>query len=352
MTVASWPMTVAGWIETLPLARNTALVLSGAAVVLFAGSLLRWWWLRGTRSDEFRERMGSLAVWWVMLGALAVAGAAGALGVIVLVTAVSAWALGEYFQLVADDASWRPVRWLAWAALPVQAVCIYLDWRDATMLFLPLGMLLLIPAALVLGGRTRGFLQDASRVFWGLMMTGYALSHAASLSVLPESWNPRGGSGGWFVFLILLTQSNDIAQALWGRRFGRHPLARRVSPHKTWEGLLAGVVTTVVLAVVLGAWLTPLTSIALPALPVDAEESADGLSSVAQLPAVWPAVGAGLLIAAAGLMGDLTISGVKRDLGVKDSGRTLPGQGGILDRIDSLIFAAPVFYYYVRWLHA
>jgi phosphatidate cytidylyltransferase len=140
------------------------------------------------------------------------------------------------------------------------------------------------------------------------------------------------------LYLVLLVAISDIAQALVGRRFGRHKSAPVLSPNKSWEGFIAGVVTTTVIAVLLAPALTPLAQTPLRV----------GTTTLA-IP-LLPAALAGLIISVMGYFGDLTISGVKRDIGVKDSGTMLPGQGGILDRIDSLIFAAPAFYYYVIFL--
>jgi phosphatidate cytidylyltransferase len=140
---------------------------------------------------------------------------------------------------------------------------------------------------------------------------------------------------------VLLVQANDIAQALWGRALGRRKIAPIVSPGKTWEGFLLGVATTLVLSVLLAIPLTPLTedSVAL-----------DIAGASIEIPYLR-AVAAGLIVALGGFVGDLNMSALKRDLGVKDSGNLLPGQGGVLDRIDSLTFAAPLFFYYVFALY-
>jgi phosphatidate cytidylyltransferase len=123
------------------------------------------------------------------------------------------------------------------------------------------------------------------------------------------------------LFLVLLTELNDIFQYLWGKSFGHLKIAPHVSPKKTWAGLFGGVGTTTLLAAVVGPWLTFMD---------------------------WQhALVAGLIIGIAGFAGDLSISAIKRDLGVKDSGTALPGHGGILDRIDSLTYTAPLFFHYV-----
>ncbi|MCO6458188.1 MAG: phosphatidate cytidylyltransferase [Pirellulaceae bacterium] len=320
---------------------NVWLALGSAAAVLAAGSLLRCWWLRGARPEEARGRLGSLIVWWTILLLLAVAAVTGRAGVVLIVTLTSGWALWEYLGLT-GGANRVQTRWLALACLVPQAVWIYLDWYQVFAVFLPLCVLAGVPGCLVLAGRTRGFLGEVTQVGWGLLLTGYALGHAAYLSVLPAEWNPRGGAAGWFIYLVLLTQANDIAQALCGRRFGRLPLARRVSPHKTWEGLLSGLAVTVVLSLALAPWLTSLAD----------GEHGEGLARVPVWLSRWPAALAAVVIVAAGLLGDLTVSALKRDLGVKDTGSILPTQGGILDRVDSLLLASPALFYLVCWWHS
>src|SRR5581483_1944585 len=168
---------------------------------------------------------------------------------------------------------------------------------------------------------TSGFLRAVGTLHWGLMTMVFSLSHLAYLLVLRAPATApaaamRGGataspSGPALVlFLVFLTQFNDVAQFLFGKTFGRHPVLPKVSPKKTWEGLLGGVCTTVVLAMTLAPWLTPLHR--------------------------YEALAAGVLIGLGGFLGDVVISALKRDLGIKDSGTLLPGHGGILDRVDSL----------------
>ena len=156
-----------------------------------------------------------------------------------------------------------------------------------------------------------------------MMACVFAVSHAAYLLVL-ESDAPAGGAG-LLLFLLFLTQANDVAQYVWGRLFGRRKAAPSVSPNKTVEGYLGGFATTGVLALALAPFLTPMD---------------------------WKhALVGGLIIGFAGFMGDVTISAVKRDIGVKDTGSLLPGHGGVLDRIDSLTFTAPLFFHYVYYFY-
>jgi phosphatidate cytidylyltransferase len=135
--------------------------------------------------------------------------------------------------------------------------------------------------------------------------------------------NAVAGGAGLLFFLVFITQFNDVAQFTWGKLFGKHKISPSVSPKKTWEGFLGGVATSIVLAALIGPQLTPMD-------------------------AAWSAF-AGGLISVSGFLGDITESAVKRDLGVKDAGALIPGHGGILDRIDSLTYAAPIFTHFFRY---
>jgi CDP-diglyceride synthetase len=185
-------------------------------------------------------------------------------------------------------------------------------------------MLLLIPARMVLAGETEGFLKAAGTLHWGLMTTVFSLSHAAYLLALPSETNTAGGAGLLF-FLVFLTQFNDVAQYTWGKVFGKDPVVPKVSPKKTQQGLAGGVLTTLLASWVIAPYLTPLNH--------------------------QEALLAGLLIGLGGFLGDVVISAIKRDIGVKDSGSLIPGHGGIMDRVDSLTFTAPLFFHFLYYLH-
>ena len=178
---------------------------------------------------------------------------------------------------------------------------------------------------MVMIGETQAFLHSVASLNWGIMTFVFGMSHVAYLLVLPLANNPTAGGAGLVLFLVFLTQLNDVAQYCWGRMLGRHKIVPKVSPNKTWEGFLGGVVTTAVLAALLARVLTPMTW------------------RVAAL--------AGIMISCAGFLGDVTISALKRDIGLKDTGNLLPGHGGILDRIDSLTYTAPLFFHFVHYFY-
>jgi phosphatidate cytidylyltransferase len=213
---------------------------------------------------------------------------------------------------------------LLWAylAVPLQYLWVWVDWYGMFLIFIPVYMLMIIPVRMVLHGQTEGFLRAAGTIHWGLMTTVFTLSHIAYLLVLPG----KGVAGPELVlFLVLVTQLNDVAQYVWGKLFGRHKVVPTVSPNKTYEGLLGGIATSFVLVYLLAPHLTVLTR----------NES----------------MVAGFFLPLAGFLGDVSVSAVKRDIGVKDSGSSIPGHGGVLDRVNSLTFTAPLFFHFLRYLH-
>ena len=121
---------------------------------------------------------------------------------------------------------------------------------------------------------------------------------------------------------------DDIAQALIGRAIGRRKITPTISPNKTWEGFFGGVITSILLSILLAPWLT-------------------SFSSVFTSRGLLLSVGSGLLIVSTGFFGDINMSAIKRDVGVKDGSSILPGMGGIIDRVDSLNFTAPAYYYFL-----
>ena len=249
----------------------------------------------------------------------------GRTAVIVLFAFVSYLALKEYLSLIPTRRADRRVLFWAYLSIPVQYLWIGVSWYGMFIIFIPLYMFLFLPMRMVTVGETRGFLKAVGTLHWGLMITVFAVSHLAYLVTLPAAPGWPAAGRGVLLYLLILTEGNDVAQYLWGKALGRTRAAPTVSPGKTTAGLLGGLGTTTVLAVLLAPRLTPLS--------------------------VGHAALAGVIVSLGGFMGDLTISAVKRDVGVKDSGDALPGHGGILDRLDSLTYAAPLFVHFLRFLY-
>jgi len=329
---------VTDWAERFGTSATVLWVLVGVLATMVAGSVARLTALRRAPADLRRQRIGSLIAWWIYFAVLPAVVLLGREATAILFCLASLKGLQEYFRMTAERHEGSGLRLIAYLAVPVHYLWIYLGWQAMAWTFLPVLVFLLLPTRIILSDRPSGFLDAVTSVSWGLGLLVYCLSHVAFFFDLPARANPVGGAVAWILFLVLLTESHDIAQALWGRRFGRRRMTPVVSPHKTWEGLVLGTISTLLLAVLLAPLLTPL-----------ARPFAPGESQAAAL-LIRPLM-AGLVIAIGGVFGDLTMSAVKRDVGVKDTGALIPGQGGLLDRLDSLTFSAPLFFYLVYFLY-
>jgi phosphatidate cytidylyltransferase len=234
-------------------------------------------------------------------------------------------AFKEYISLIPTRLSDRRVLFWAYLAIFIQYYWISIHWYVMFLIFVPVYAFLFLPTRMVIAGETEGFLKAIGTLHWGLMLTVFSLGHLAYLLMLPDRGNPIAGSAGLVLYLVFLTEINDIAQYIWGKSLGRHPVTPTVSPNKTWEGLIGGIITTTCLAMAIAPCLSPFDWI--------------------------HALAVGLIIGCAGFIGDVTISALKRDLGVKDSGSIIPGHGGILDRIDSLTYTAPLFFHFTVYFY-
>ena len=274
----------------------------------------------GERYQELSDRVDS---WWWMIGAFTALVLLNRTVAIVFLAFISYLALKEYLSLIPTRRIDREVLLFAYLAIPIQYYWAAIDWYGMFIVFVPVWMFLFLPTLMVLKGQTEGFLRAVGTLSWGLMMTVFTLSHMAWLLVSGDKVNPIAGGVGLLFFLVVLTQFNDVAQYCWGKLLGRHKVTPNVSPKKTWEGLIGGIATTALVAALAGPYLTPMDF-------------------------RWSAL-AGLILGIAGFLGDITMSAMKRDLGVKDTGGLIPGHGGILDRVDSLTYAAPAFVHFIRY---
>ncbi len=296
---------------------------AGVWALLIVASLIVWGLRLRDPGDRYAELVQRTTSWWWMIGAFTFAIAVSKTVAIVFLAFISYLALKEYLSLIPTRRIDRTLLLFAYLAIPIQYYWAAIDWYGMFIVFVPVWLFLFFPALMALRGDTQGFLRAVGTLSWGLMLTVFALSHMAMLLVSGEVYNPVAGGVGLLFFLVVLTQFNDVAQYSWGKLLGRHKVTPSVSPNKTWEGLIGGVLTTVAVAAVLGPYLTPMDM-------------------------AWSAL-AGLVLGIAGFFGDITVSAVKRDLGVKDTGGLIPGHGGILDRVDSLTYAAPAFFHFFRY---
>jgi phosphatidate cytidylyltransferase len=297
--------------------------IGGLYGLLVTASLTAFALVRLKPGRNFRELIDRIKSWWVMITLFAAAMALGPVATLCFLGFVSFLALKEYLSLIPGRRADRRVLFWAYLAVPVQFYWIGIGWYGMFAIFIPVYMFLLLPARMILAGETKGFLRAAGTLHWGLMSTVYSVGHAAALVMLPGAERAATDGAELLFFLMFLTQFNDVAQYVSGKLLGRTPVVPTISPRKTWEGLIGGVVTTALTGWLIAPWFTPLEG--------------------------WQLAVSGLLIAISGFVGDVTFSAVKRDLAIKDSGSLIPGHGGVLDRIDSLTFTAPLFFHFVRY---
>lgn len=309
--------------EIFGIPENVVYATAGVYAVLIVATLIVWMLWRRDPSGRYRELVQRVRSWWWMIGAFTLAMLLNRTVAIVFLAFISYLALKEYLSLIPTRRIDRAVLLFAYLAIPLQFYWAARDWYGMFIVFIPVWAFLFFPALMALRGETEGFLRAVGTLSWGLMMTVFTLSHMAILLVSGDAVNPIAGGLGLLFFLVMLAQFNDVAQYTWGKLTGRHKVTPKVSPKKTWEGLIGGVATTTLVAALIGPYLTPMDH-------------------------AWSAL-AGLIIGASGFLGDITMSAMKRDLGVKDASGLIPGHGGILDRVDSLTYAAPIFTHFIRY---
>ena len=263
-----------------------------------------------------------IKAWWVMVLLIALAFLFGKGGVILLFGFASFAALREFMTLTPTR---RGDHWALAAVffigLPLQYYLIYIDWYGLYTVFIPVYCFLLLPIIAALRGDTTRFLERIAFVQWGLMICVFCVSHVPALLTL-DIPGFAGRNLLLIAFLVLVVQGSDVLQYVFGKLFGRRKVAPDLSPSKTWEGLIGGVASATALGAALW-WITPFS--------------------------IPQAAGMALVICLLGFFGGLVMSGIKRDRGVKDWGRMIEGHGGMLDRLDSVIFAAPIFFHMTRY---
>jgi phosphatidate cytidylyltransferase len=263
-----------------------------------------------------------IKAWWVMVIAIAIAFAFGKAGVIALFGFASFAALREFLTLI----STRRADHLALAGaffivLPAQYYLVWIEWYGLYSIFIPVYAFLLLPILAALRGDATNFMPRVAEVQWGLMLCVFCVSHVPALLTL-DIPGYAGRQLLLIAFLVLVVQSSDVLQYIWGKLLGRRKIAPLLSPSKTVEGFVGGVLSATLIGAALW-WITPFEP--------------------------WQAALLALTINLMGFFGGLVMSAIKRDRGVKDWGALIEGHGGMLDRLDSVIFAAPIFFHIIRY---
>ncbi|AVP96982.1 phosphatidate cytidylyltransferase [Ahniella affigens] len=299
--------------------------LVACAVLTVASSIamvLRWRIAKGQPHAVIDNLVARINAWWWMVGLLGAAFLFKRDGVIVLFALISFLALREFITLTqtrrGDHAALAVSFFIA---LPVQFFLIWIEWYGLWSILIPVYAFLLLPILAALSADTTRFLERAAKVQWGLMICVFCLSHVPALVTLEiRDYGTRNLL--LIAFLIIVVQGSDVLQYIFGKLFGKHLLAPALSPSKTWEGLIGGILC----ATALGAALYRLTPFTL-----------------------LQAASIAFVICLMGFLGGLVMSAIKRDRGVKDWGHLIEGHGGVLDRIDSLVFAAPIYFHVIRF---
>jgi len=298
----------------------------GIGAVLVVASIVGWSlktaMAKGLPHPTIDNLNARIKAWWVMVLVIGLAFVFGRPGVILLFAMISFFALREFLTLTYT----RSADYLALAAaffvvLPMQYTLVYVGWYGFYAIFVPVYVFLLLPILEVLAGDTKRFLERTSKIQWGLLVCVYCISHVPALLTL-DIPGYEGRNLLLIAFLVIVVQSSDVLQYVWGKLFGKHKIAPEVSPSKTVEGLVGGILSATALGAALW-WITPFN--------------------------VWQAALMSLAICVMGFFGGLVMSAIKRDRGVKDWGHLIEGHGGMLDRLDSVVFAAPIFFHLTRY---
>lgn len=301
-------------------------LLGGIGVILIVASAIGFVLQRRFSPDGSNAVIENLnariIAWWGMVILMAVAFLGGRTGVILLFAFCSFAALREFATLTRTR---RADHWALASAffivLPIQYALIWIDWYGLYSIFIPVYAFLLMPIIAVLRGDTSDFLDRIAETQWALMICVFCASHVPALLSL-EIPGYEGRNVLLIAFLVVVVQSSDVLQYVWGKLSGRRKIAPSLSPSKTVEGFLGGILSATLLGACLW-WITPFS--------------------------FFQAALLSLIIALMGFFGGLVMSAIKRDRGIKDWGHLIAGHGGFIDRLDSVVFSAPIFFHLVRY---
>ncbi len=293
--------------------------LAVVLLILCFATLLFTIWKKYNPSHLVNEMLTRTNSWWILsalVGAIVLSPPI--FGTILL----GLLALTAFRELSSISKNIRPadrniIIW-CYIAIPIQFTLAYFQWFHGFIVFIPVFMFIWIPMMLVLKGESDDIGKSMSVLPSELMLTVFSISHLAFLLITPSSPIIPAGGAGMVLYVIFLTEMNDVFQFTWGKLLGRHKITPSISPNKTWEGFIGGVISTSLLGYGLQS-LTPFEHLTAWIVPAT--------------------------LAISGFIGDVMLSAIKRDVGIKDTGHLIPGHGGILDRIDSLLLTSVVFFH-------
>lgn len=304
--------------------RDGLLLFVGIGVLLIVASTIGWLLKRRMKSpnsviDNLNKRINA---WWVMVAIFAITIFLGKFAVIILFFIASGIALREFLTLTPITRyDYWPLLFAYFIVLPLQYILVAVSWYELFCIFIPIYGFLFLAILAAITGSAHNFLARIAEVQWGLMITVYSISFIPALLILPiDHYQDRNLL--LIAFLVFVVELSDVLQYVFGKLFGKHSISPNLSPSKTVEGFIGGIFSASLIGACLW-WVTPFSFIQA------------GLIS--------------LMITLLGFLGGLVMSAIKRDRGVKDWGKLISGHGGVLDRLDSICFAAPIFFHVVRY---
>jgi phosphatidate cytidylyltransferase len=305
---------------------DTQILLTVVGSILVIASVAGFILAKSAKTEGAKKTIANMNArtrsWWVMASVFASMLLMGATFTTVLFTMISFLAMREFITLnKTDRADHEVLFWAFFIILPLNYLLVGIRWYGLFTILIPVYAFIFIPFRRVLTGETKNFLISTSKIQWALLVCVYSVSHIPMLLTLPLK-DYAGENAKLLFFFVFTAQFSDVMQYVWGKTCGKRPVAPHVSPNKTLEGTVGGIGTTVAISTCLW-WATPFN--------------------------LWQAALMALLICLAGFFGGLVMSAIKRDLGAKDWGASIAGHGGFMDRIDSLCFAAPLFFHVCRF---
>ena len=307
--------------------RETWYLVGGVISFLLVSSIVGFILARrlGGENKTVQNLNSRIKAWWFMVILFTVAIGTGGIGSLVLFGLTSFLAFREYVTLTPTrPGDHRALFWSFFVITPLQYYFISISWYGMFIILIPVYAFLFVATLAAVAGDCDKFLERTAKIHWGLMVCVYCISHAPALLTLNIP-GYEGQNGKLLFFFVLVVQISDVFQYIWGKMVGKRKVAPKVSPNKTWEGLIGGVATSSLIGASL-YWATPFSP--------------------------WMAGAISFVICVMGFAGGLTMSAIKRDRGVKDYGNLLEGHGGVMDRVDSIAFAAPVFFHLTRYFYA
>jgi phosphatidate cytidylyltransferase len=302
--------------------RQTLMLFGGVLALLIVATIVGQLIKLRKRGDVVDNLNARIKAWWVMSAVFALSLLTGGLGSVILFAMLSFFALREFITLTPTrPADHSALFWVFFIITPLQYYLVATAWYGFFSVLIPVYAFLFIPSRIALSGDSTCFLERSAKIQWGLMVCVYCVSHVPALLML-EIPGYAGKNARLLFFLVVIVQLSDVLQYVWGKLLGKHKIAPVISPSKTWEGFIGGVLSATLIGTSLW-WATPFT--------------------------MWQTMGMAFVITVMGFLGGLTMSAIKRDAGVKDWGSSIQGHGGVLDRIDSICFAGPIFFHLTRY---